>query len=385
VKVHLPSYRQLQALLCGLVLLCLCACKSGEKLYNKGRYDEAVQTFVKKLQKRPNDAKALQLLPAAYQHSLQQHEERVNQLLRSNNELKWESVRSEYRQMQHLYNAIKSSPAALTVVQPKDYSAAITGAQENAAEVRYDRGVQLLNNGDKASARQAYSEFAAAEKLVPNFRDTKALKEEAFNLGVVRVVISQLEVRSPYFQFSADQFRDYLVQSVQRQNINRFVQFYDDRYAAANNIPADEYLELRFFDFVVGQTYVDRVQRDVSREIQDGVVKDTSGKEIKQYITVKATLFLTKQTVVSKGLLDYRIIATANGQTLRQNRIPGSFTWLNEYGYYKGDKRALSEEDLRQIGGREMAPPPPDQLFLEFTKPIYSDLERELRTFYNNI
>ncbi|SHM96082.1 hypothetical protein SAMN05444266_11566 [Chitinophaga jiangningensis] len=385
MKVHLPSYRQLQAMFCGLALLCLYACKSGEKLYNKGRYDEAVLTFVKKLQKRPNDTKALQLLPAAYDHSLQQHEEKVSQLLRSNNELKWESVRAEYRSMQHLYNAIKSSPAALKVVQPKDYTSAITGAQENAAEVRYDRGTQLLDNGDKASARQAYDEFAAAEKLVPNFRDVKALKEEAYNMGVVRVVISQLEVRSPYFQFSADQFRDYLVQSVQRQNINRFVQFYDDRFAAANKVPADEYLELRFFDFVVGQTYVDRVQRDVSREIQDGVVKDTTGKETKKFITVKATLFLTKQTVVSKGLLDYRIIATANSQTLRQNRIPGSFTWLNEYGYYKGDKRALSDEDLRQIGGREMAPPPPDQLFLEFTKPIYTDLERELRTFYNNI
>ncbi len=385
MKLPNLSFLQLRTLICCAVVAFLFSCRSGEKLYNKGRYDEAVATFVKKLQRRPNDSQARQLLPAAYQHSMKVHEDRVSQLLVSNNQLKWESIRAEYRSMQRLYDIIQSSPAAMQVVKPKDYSSAITGAQENAAEARYERGNILLDRGDKASARQAYDEFAAALKLVNNYKDAKALMDEAYQMGVVNVVISQLEVRSPYFQFTADQFRDYLVRNIQQQQINRFVQFFDERFARENKVPADQYLELRFYDFIVGQTYVDRTQRDVSREIEDGTRKDSTGKEIKKYITVKATLFLTKQTVVSKGILDYRILNTANGQTIRQNRIPGSYTWVNEFGTYRGDSRALSDQDKSLMGGREMAPPPPDQLFLEFTKPIYTDLDRELRSFYSNI
>ncbi|PSL43789.1 hypothetical protein CLV51_107100 [Chitinophaga niastensis] len=386
MKTFSASIRSTQQLFVSGILLCilLFSCKSGEKLYNKGRYDEAVTTFVKKLQRRPQDATALRMLPDAYTKAQQAHEDRVNEYLRSNNQLKWESVRNEYRTLQNLYNVIHNSPAALRVVQPKDYRDAITGAQENAAEIRYDRGMALLDKGDKASARKAYDEFGATLKLISNYRDTKQRMDEAYQMGVINVVISEIEVRSPYFQFSADQFRDYLVRNLQQRNINRFVLFHDERIARSQNLRPDEYLELRFYDFVVGQTYVDRIQRDVSKEIVTGTYKDSTGREINIYQTVKATLFITKKTVVSKGVLDYRITDTNNnGQTLRTDRIPGSYTWLNQYGTFRGDERALSEEDKRLIGGRDEPPPPPQDLFMEFTRPIYDQLERDLQSFYN--
>lgn len=367
-----------------LLMLALSACVSGDKLFHKGRYDAAVSAFVKKLQRRPQDAASLQLLPKAYEMARQQHETRVSSYLRSDNPLKWESVRKEYRSMQTLYQQIHASPAALSVVQPKDYSTAITGAQENAAEARYDMGMQLLDKGDKASARKAYDEFGAALRLVKNYKDAKQRMDEAFQAAIIRVVISEIEVRSPYYQFSADQFRDYLVRTLQQRNINRFVQFYDERVARSEKVPADQYLELRFYDFVVGQTYVDREQRDVSKEIVTGTSKDTSGNTIDIHTTVKATLYLTTKTVVSKGLLDYRILDTRNDQNLRSDRIPGSYTWVNRFGTYRGDERALSDQDKLLIGGREELPPPPQDLFMELTRPIYDRLSTDLQSFYNN-
>ena len=378
------SCRQLLSVAAILLYTLFLSCRSGEKLYNKGRYDEAVNAFVKKLQRKPQDATATRMLPDAYKQAQLRREDRVNEYLRSSNDLKWESVRNEYRALQTLYNNIHSSPAALKLVQPKDYRDAITGAQENAAETRYDRGMYLLDKGDKASARQAYEEFSAALKLIPDYRDTKQRRDEAFQLGVINVVVSQIEVRSPYFQFSADQFRDYLVRNLQQRNINRFVQFYDERVVRNANLHPDEYIELRFFDFVVGETYVDRIQRDVSRDIVVGSTKDTTGKESDIYKTVKATLYITKKTVVSKGLLDYRITSTNNGQVLRTDRIPGSYTWLNQFGTFRGDERALSDEDKRLMGGRDIPPPPPSDLFMEFTRPIYDILAQDLERFYNN-
>jgi tetratricopeptide (TPR) repeat protein len=377
-------YNHRYIILLPLFFLLFVACKSGEKLYNKGRYDEAVTAFVKKLQRKPQDATALNLLPKAYAQAQSMHERLVNQQLTTNNSLKWEAVRREYRALQQLYNTIHSSPAALQVVQPKDYSDAITGAQENAAEERYERGVALLERGDKASARMAYDEFAAALKLVNNFRNASQLMEEAYQRGLINVVISEIEVRSPYYQFSADQFRDALVRNLQNRQINRFVKFTDERFARSENIRPDEYLELRFYDFIVGQTYVDRSQREVSRDVVVGSTKDTSGKVIDKYATVKATIFVTTKTVVSKGLLDYRITNTDNNKQLRTGRIPGSYTWQNQFGTFRGDERALSDEDKRLIGGIDMAPPPPQELFLQFTRPIYDQLARDLQAFYNN-
>ncbi|WP_298713027.1 hypothetical protein, partial [Chitinophaga sp.] len=99
--------------------------------------------------------------------------------------------------------------------------------------------------------------------------------------------------------------------------------------------------------------------------------------------TVKATIFLTRKTVQSTGALDYRIIDVSNERILRQNRVPGSFTWQNQFGTFRGDERALSDEDKRLIQGRDLVPPPPQDLFLELTRPIYDRMARDLQSFYS--
>lgn len=362
-----------------LLIALLFSCKNGEKLYHKGQYDQAVLAFVKKLQKRPQDATSLQLLPKAYTAAMEYHEDRAKQQLASNNELKWEYVRAEYRSMQALYNTIKSSPSANAVVKPKDYSNAITGAQENAADARYVRGTQLLNEGTKQAARQAYDEFDAALRLTPNYRDAKMLRDQAFQMGLIHVVVSEIDVRSPYFQFSADQFRDALVRNLEQRRINSFVKFYDERFVKGDrDFRPDQYMEMRFYDFVVGQTFVDRTQREVSKEI----AIPTKKKDSVTYITVKATLYITRKTVASSGVLDYRITDVDNSRVLRQDRVPGSFTWQNQFGTFRGDERALSDDDKRLMGGRDIPPPPPQELFLELTRPIYDRLASDLQSFY---
>ncbi|WP_186774302.1 hypothetical protein [Chitinophaga pinensis] len=367
-------------------ILFILSCKNGEKLYNKGRYDDAVLVFVKKLQKKPAHTTSLQLLPDAYAQARRLHEDKVTGLLSSNDPLKWEYVRNEYRSLQRLYDAIQASPAALAIVKPKDYRNAITGAQENAAQVRYDRGASLLDQGDKGAARQAFEEFQAALSLIPNYRNAAQLRDEAFARGTVNVVVRQIDVRSPYYQFSADQFREILIKNLQQRNINRFVQFTDERIAQANRIQPDQFLEMRFYDFVVGQTYVDRSEREVSKEIVVSTVKDSTGKEtIKRYATVKAKVYVNKATVISKGVLDYQLLDAVNGNIIRTDRLPGSFTWVNQWGYYKGDERALSDQDKSLMGGEDIAPPPPQELFMQFTKPIYDQMTSEMQQLYNNM
>lgn len=363
----------------------LFSCKSGEKLYNQGRYDAAVEAFVKKLQRRPADATSLQLLPQAYNAAMEYHEGRAKQAIASNNDLKWEAVRNEYRAMQGLYNIIRSAPAANAIVKPKDYSSSLAGALENAAEARYERAVELLDMGDKQSARQAYDEFTASLKLSANYKNAAQLRDQAYQRGLIHVVVSEIAISSSYFQFTADQFRDAVVRQLEQRQINNFVKFYDERYVRTQkDFQPDQYLEMRFNDFVVGQTYVNNYQREVSKVISvPSNKKDSTGKVIYVDITVKATLFITNKTLASSGFLDYRITDVTNSKLLTQNRLPGSFTWQNQFGTFRGDERALSNEDKRLIGGRDIPPPNPQDLFAELTRPIYDRLASDMQSFYS--
>ena len=83
------------------------SCKTAEKLYNKGNYDEAVELAAKKLQKKPGDAGLIDILQNAYRFAVEDHESRVRNYSNSNTDLRYENIYREYSQLQRLYEAIR--------------------------------------------------------------------------------------------------------------------------------------------------------------------------------------------------------------------------------------------------------------------------------------
>ncbi len=63
------------------------SCKTASKMYEKGNYDEAVELAAKKLQKKPNDPKLLNIIQEAYRYAVNDHEGRIHTYSISNNEL----------------------------------------------------------------------------------------------------------------------------------------------------------------------------------------------------------------------------------------------------------------------------------------------------------
>ncbi|HTM98380.1 MAG TPA: hypothetical protein VL088_06550, partial [Pedobacter sp.] len=60
------------------------------------------------------------------------------------------------------------------------------------------------------------------------------------------------------------------------------------------------------------------------------------------------------------------------------------YIWEDQWASYKGDERALSKHQLAISKKKELMPPAPGALFVELTKPIYSQLVSEISSFYNN-
>ena len=68
---------KLYALLIIGVSFLVLSCKTANKLYEKGRYDEAVDLAAKKLQKDPSDPKLLSVLQNAYRFAVEDHEAQI--------------------------------------------------------------------------------------------------------------------------------------------------------------------------------------------------------------------------------------------------------------------------------------------------------------------
>lgn len=104
----------------------------------------------------------------------------------------------------------------------------------------------------------------------------------------------------------------------------------------------------------------------------------------KVYGTVKATLYQYKKTTTSKGVVSFRIIDAKTGALLSAEKMPGEFVWVSEWATFNGDERALSAEQLRLSRLKEQPAPSAQDLFIEFTKPIYEQITAKIHDFYKN-
>jgi hypothetical protein len=62
--------------------------------------------------------------------------------------------------------------------------------------------------------------------------------------------------------------------------------------------------------------------------------------------------------------------------------MSGEFVWYTEWGYFNGDERALDEYFLEVVKLKEAYPPPPQDLFVAFTQPIFGQVTSKIRDFY---
>jgi hypothetical protein len=75
--------------------------------------------------------------------------------------------------------------------------------------------------------------------------------------------------------------------------------------------------------------------------------------------------------------------AKTNG-VLTHRKFNGEYVWVNQWARFNGDDRALSDEQQRICKLREQQPPDAQNLFLEFTRPIYNQLVPAIKGFYQN-
>lgn len=369
-----------------LFLLVLASCSSGKKAFEQGDYYEAVLKSVNRLRQKPDHKKSKDVLRKSYPLALQTLEKKAKNIQTANEPLKWKKVLQIYAQINHMYEEITHAPGALKVVpKPKNYYQAMDDIKNKAAEESYQAGRKLMRRNTREAAKEAYYLFADVQQFVPGYKDVEKQLDEAEFMATLKVVVEQIPVPGRY-SLSGGFFQDKVEEFLHSQyKGTRFVRFYSPDEVRRENLQIiDQYLQLRFDDFVVGQTHFSENTETFSRDsVKVGEIKLEDGTKKDAYGTVKAKYKLTRKEVVSKGLLSMRVIDANNNAVLLHWKFPGEFVWFSEWASFNGDERALSKEQLALCELREVPPPPPQDLFIEFTRPIFGQLTGSVREFYS--
>lgn len=361
------------------------SCKNAEKLYNKGNYDEAVTLAAKKLQKKPGDASLINILQNAYRFAVEDHESKVRDYANSTSDLRYENIYREYTQLQYLYETIRKSPSVFNVVKPTDYSSYVTTYKEEAANVRIDRGLELLDQNNKASSREAYYEFQKALALKPGDLGIKQKMEEAYANAVTNVFVRPLtRYGFQYGSYNIDyQNFNYDVIRYLNNNTNRFVRYYTPSAPAGQDVRIDNAVDMRISDINIGRYRDNRVTREVSKQIvKETVVKKDS--VVKEYITVKANITITTRTIEANGFLQ----ATArdhNDRRIWGDTYRSDYHWTYSFATYTGDERALSDEDKKLVNQKEQWPPSNDEIIRIVIEDLRRKTECGIGDYFNRL
>jgi hypothetical protein len=357
------------------------ACTTGKKALEKGNYDVSVFKAIDRLKNSPNNEEAKYVVQVAYGLALKEHLHKIDEAKISADGLKWEAILAHYQKINQLSDEINSSPAALSLINsPKKYLVEVEDSKYNAAAARYNLGVNQLSERNSLSAKKAYYNFEKAQYFYPNYKDVQSKLDEAYWAAVVKVVVQPVLVNSNYYKLSNQYFQDQIDQFMANYQQNRFVIFYSEQQAVKQKIVPNQVLSLSFDDFVVGQTYV---KERVEKLKRDSVVIGETRANGKVYGSVTAALSVFDKTVASSGLLDLIISDWQTRKVIKRRKLPGTYVWQDQWANYKGDERALTKQQLAMTKRREILPPAPAVLFVEFTKPIYAQLVDEVNSFYS--
>ncbi|WP_026630752.1 hypothetical protein [Dyadobacter alkalitolerans] len=365
-------------------LLLLAGCKSAEKSLKKGDFDESVIRAVDKLSNNATHSSSIDALKQAYPLALEQHLNDIKQNKESDDLFKWENELQSYIKLNRLFQAIDQCTSCAKLVAARNFEQEEKAARNNAAYVRYKAGQTLLAIGDRENARKAYEHFEVVNNLIPNFNDVEKKLELAYEVASFKVVVEQVLVTSRTYQLSNEYFQERVNEYLQtNKRLNKFVRFYMPEEAANLKLEPDHIIRLQFDDFVVGNTLVEKNTEVVISKDSVKVGEKQVGRTKKPvYDKVTAKLTQSRKTVLSAGLLDMQIMDFKTKRVVTQEKFNGEYNWMCEWAYFTGDERALTPAQLRKCKSQELMPPPRQQLFIEFSKPIYERLTSKLQSYY---
>ncbi|OFX20198.1 MAG: hypothetical protein A2033_19270 [Bacteroidetes bacterium GWA2_31_9] len=363
-----------------IVFICISAiyltsCSSSKKYFEKGMYDSAVQKAVKKIRKKQDHAKSIEILEKAYPLANEKNIDRINFLKKEGKPDVWDEVYKNYSLLKDRQNLVKTVlPLNLNgrtiTFQTVDYDNEIIAAKKNAAEYFYVHAQKLLETNDKIKIREAYYEFKKVKNLYPDYKDVDPMIDKAKQLGLSWVFV--YTENNTIIKLPPD-FMDNLINVDLPKYNSEWVQYTNQNIYS--NIDYKIKMNLTIIDISP-----EKIKEDVTldkKEIEDGwdyyldskgnVMKDSLGNDIKKpkykTITCKVTKSMMTKAAHIEGKLEY--IQASTGQVIKTVPVAADNFFNHIWAVAIGDIDALSPENKKYLGIKPIPFPPDINMILD--------------------
>lgn len=344
-----------------LALIILAGCASSLKQLQRGDYDAAVQTAVRKLRVDPTDQEQIEVMDKAYLLANQQDYDRIKFLKEEGNPANWDEVFERY-------SNLKSRQALVSTVTPLqlgneiidyeyiDYDSEIIQAKKNAADYLWNHANELMKNGDKESYRQAYYEFTKTKEYAGNIHNINQLIEEAHYNGISRALVS---LHNKTQLILPEEFINDLMTFGLSDFNSEWIEFHSS--LKPGNVQYDYLTNINLKRIEVSPENVEQKDRMITTEIDDGweylldengnVVKDSEGNDIKmpKTRTVSCTIIESHQFKAAQLEGDIELIQNSPKKVVKQLPLGAESVFEHVSARAVGDLDALSAEDIELL------------------------------------
>ena len=365
-----------------MLMLFVASCKSPQKLYEKGDYDGSIKLAVERLRKKRVDEDDVKTLVEAFTYINSREADRLTRLrAEQRTDEKWREIYDLANRIRTRQDLVKPLTAfddqkyygLLADLKFTNVDYAISESRDGAAEAFYKKGVENLEvarKGERLRARDAYNDFTSINGYYATYKDATTLKGEAYRLGINHV----------YFTLVNDS-RSFLPPDFDKGLKSLFVRDLNSQWVKYHT-NKDESLRYEY-DIVAKVTRIevspeqnDRNQHIEEAEVEDGyetvydekgkAKRDTAGVEIKvkKYKKVRADVFEARQIKEARvsGYLEYYDNRTQ--EKVLSKPIESNAIFTNSAVRFEGDRRALSKETLRRLGGSPKQFPTDEELLM---------------------
>lgn len=377
-----------------VLFLALSSCvgrKQIEKQLNTGNYDQAINNALKKLETNKN-AKRKQdyvlMLRDAYYKVVEDNHYRINQLKQDGNPEYYETIYNLYTRLNSRQNSIKSVlPLQINGKTIKfkfnNYTSDIIDYKSKVSDYKYSQARQLLSTSDKYNAREAYGLLEDIERINPNFKDVRSLMDQAHFKGTDFVIVSVINETNQIVPTRLEE--ELLDFDTYGLNDNSWTLYHTN---ASSEINYDYAMQLQLKRINISPEHVYEKEYVRESEIVDGweyvldengnVAKDSSGNDIKQDKIVRVLARLSEVQQVKSTQVIGQVVFTdlKQNQVLESFPIDSEFIFENFYGRFRGDRRALSDDDKRLLGNRAVPFPTNEQMVYDTNE----DLKQKLKS-----
>ncbi|MFK5880460.1 MAG: CsgG/HfaB family protein [Flavobacteriaceae bacterium] len=378
-----------------------------KKAYSKGDYVEASFQSIKALRIKPKKKKPQEILSFSYELAQESIIEKIEDLKSTSINFKGDRTVSQRKIIVKLYKTLikldKRSYEITKIVKKSKFNInfdridlseeykysqiSLKEAKEEAAEMHYAKGLDLMKNDDRESYKKAAKSFKKAKNYIPNYKQSLDLYEEARKNGTTRIAIFAFDNKSGTQNFGAigesvsDKLNAQLFKNkdamefaeiVSRDELGKIIAEHQLNMSAdINQGTISEYGKLLGVHIIVTGKITQvssehqRVIHDNPYTVQKEVVVGTESyvnskgktKSRSVYGVVSASIFESRKS--SKAILSgsFKVLDVKTGRILSQDQFSETYNWLNQWVSFKGNIKAINKRDFNNYDANEFNPP----------------------------